>query len=281
MLLEELQSFSRVLMVVMHQPSQTIAQSTSQITKITNREPNEEARPLPTPSSAANAAIAPKANVAQAELPPARRHPLRFVWDMDADGHFVIASDEFLQLIGPRAGLLGRPWHEIAAELNLDPHNQVANAVASRETWSGITVFWPVSWPASPAGSGRTSELRLPVELSGLPVFDRDRNFRGYRGFGVCRDLTPMRRLTRPSDGAATAPRLASVDDSASLPHAESLNEAELNDAAAAASDDTRDANPALANVVPFRPAAPADPKTTPGLTPVERRAFREFRATG
>jgi len=29
----------------------------------------------------------------------------------------------------------------------------------------------------------------LPVELSGLPIFDRARNFAGYRGFGVCRDL--------------------------------------------------------------------------------------------
>ncbi|WP_038378733.1 hypothetical protein, partial [Bradyrhizobium elkanii] len=36
---------------------------------------------------------------------------------------------------------------------------------------------------------------RLPVELSGLPVFDRARNFAGYRGFGVCRDLDGLARL--------------------------------------------------------------------------------------
>jgi signal transduction histidine kinase len=119
----------------------------------------------------------------------------------------------------------------------------------------------------------------LPVELSGLPLFDRDRNFRGYRGFGVCRDLAPMRRPAQPSDGAATAPQHAPVDDSAatSPPHADSPNETDLNDVAAVASDDPQEANQALANVVPFRPAAPADPKTTLSLTPVERRAFREL----
>ena len=76
-----------------------------------------------------------------------RRHPLRFVWDMDADGRFNIASDEFLQLIGARAALLGRRWQDIAAELKLDPQDQVVAAVASRETWSGITVSWPILLP--------------------------------------------------------------------------------------------------------------------------------------
>ena len=75
----------------------------------------------------------------------------------------------------------------IAAELKLDPANQVARAMASRETWSGITVAWPVDDAAEP----------LPIELSGLPVFDRDRRFRGYRGFGVCRDIGRINQLVR------------------------------------------------------------------------------------
>ena len=28
-----------------------------------------------------------------------RRHPLRFVWQMDADGRFVVGSDEFVELM--------------------------------------------------------------------------------------------------------------------------------------------------------------------------------------
>ena len=117
-----------------------------------------------------------------------RRHPLRFVWQMDADGRFVVGSDEFIELMGPRTtAAFGRLWSEIAAELKLDPENQIARAVATHETWSGITVSWPVD----------DGGERLPVELSGLPVFDRDRTFRGYRGFGVCRDIARINHLAR------------------------------------------------------------------------------------
>ena len=57
-------------------------------------------------------------------------------------------------------------------------------AFATRATWSGITLNWPVD------GGGT-----LPVELSGLPIFDAARNFIGYRGFGVCRDFDAIARL--------------------------------------------------------------------------------------
>ena len=107
---------------------------------------------------------------------------------MDADGRFGVGSDEFIELVGPRTmAAFGRLWSEIAAELKLDPDNAVARAVASHETWSGIVVSWPVD----------DSSERLPVELSGLPVFDRDRSFRGYRGFGVCRDIDRINELAR------------------------------------------------------------------------------------
>ncbi|HLH94197.1 MAG TPA: HAMP domain-containing sensor histidine kinase [Xanthobacteraceae bacterium] len=107
-----------------------------------------------------------------------RRPPWRFVWHMDADQHFTIDSEEFLHLAGARtAALLGRPWAELAAALDLDPRGQIARALASRETWSGLSVAWPVENGGKP----------LTVELSGLPVYDRERVFGGYRGFGICR----------------------------------------------------------------------------------------------
>ncbi len=117
--------------------------------------------------------------------PKPRRHPLRFMWQMDADGRFSLGSDEFTRLIGARtAAGFGRLWSEIAETFGLDPDGRVLKAIATRDTWSGITLNWPVD------GGGR-----LPVELSGLPVFDRMRNFAGYRGFGVCRDLDGLARL--------------------------------------------------------------------------------------
>ena len=193
-----------------------------------------------------------------------RRHPLRFVWQMDADGRFVVGSDEFIALVGPKTtAAFGRTWSEIAAELKLDPDNQIARAVSSHETWSGIVIPWPVD---------ETSD-RLPVELSGLPVFDRDRSFRGYRGFGVCRDLARINQLARARRerpiGFMPSPETDDTAPSASQSPA----------AAEAATRPERPAPniaPAAANVVPFRQAPPAEPKA-PTLSPVERRAFREL----
>lgn len=117
--------------------------------------------------------------------PNTRRHPLRFMWQMDAEGRFSLGSDEFTRLIGARtAASFGRLWSEIAETFGLDPEGRIVKAIATRETWSGITLNWPVD-----GGGG------LPVELSGLPSYDRSRNFVGYRGFGVCRDLDGLARL--------------------------------------------------------------------------------------
>ena len=114
---------------------------------------------------------------------------------MDDGGRFTTGSDEFKSVIGPQtAASIGEPWSDIATKLGLDPEGQVARAIASRETWSGITVGFPVDG----------SDMRLPVEMSGLPVFDRDRNFLGYRGFGVCRDVA---RLNADRTGAPDRPR--------------------------------------------------------------------------
>jgi PAS domain S-box-containing protein len=181
--------------------------------------------------------------------PRERRHPLRFVWKMGEDGRFTLDSDEFIALIGPRAAAaIGRPWPEMAAELGLDPEGQVARAVATRDTWSGLSVSWPLDAGAE----------RLVVELSGLPVFDRDRMFRGYRGFGVCRDVARLAAAVerRRSASAASETVAASAARSAAAAGSGSLQRG-------------------AENVVPFRSAV-AEP-STPALSPVERSAFHEL----
>lgn len=134
------------------------------------------------------------------EKPPLdRRVPLRFVWQMDQNGRFTLGSDEFIEAIGSRTAMvLGRSWDEIAAELDLDPGNAVMRAIETRDTWSGIVVSFPIDG----------SDDRVQVELSGLPVYDRDRTFLGYRGFGVCRDIG---RLTQ-SGWIRRAPAFPAVD---------------------------------------------------------------------
>ena len=117
--------------------------------------------------------------------PQARRVPMRFTWQMDREGRFTLGSDEFKGLIGPRTtAVFGRPWREIAEIFGFDPAGRMMQAFASGVTWNGITLNWPVD------GGGT-----LPIELSGLPVFDAARNFIGYRGIGVCRDFDAIARL--------------------------------------------------------------------------------------
>lgn len=204
-----------------------------------------------------------------------RRHPLRFVWQMDADGRFVIGSDEFIELVGPRTmAAFGRPWSEIADALKLDANNEFARAVATRDTWSGVVVSWPVD----------ESEERLPVELSGLPVFDRDRTFRGYRGFGVCRDLARINQLARARRErpiglmpAQQAP--ASREDVCVQPPPVSTPDemAPPNEAASHPARPALTLATAAANVVPFRLSASQTEARSATLSAVERRAFREL----
>jgi signal transduction histidine kinase len=244
--------------------------------------PFAEAHPAAEVSSPAPAATAtppqasPKLNHAE---PAERRHPLRFVWQMDASGHFVIGSDEFVELMGPRtSAAFGRIWSEIAAALKLDPHDEVARAVATGETWSGIIVSWPVD----------DGGERLPVEMSGLPVFDRERKLRGYRGFGVCRDIGHINELVRtrrerpigfmpppekPPESEIAPAITASVPAAAAA-----IVTPPTTEPAAAAAPAAGPVAPSVApapNVVPFRPGGP-EPKA-PSLSPVERKAFRDL----
>src|SRR5580658_5506798 len=147
-----------------------------------------------------------------------RRHPLRFVWQMDAEGHFVIGSNEFTELVGPRTtAAFGRLWSEIAADLKLDPEDRIARAIATHETWSGIVLSWPVE----------EGNEWLPVELAGLPVFDSAREFCGYRGFGICRDIARINQLLRARHEPPVLFRIPDVTaEVAAIPAAETQSPA-------------------------------------------------------
>jgi PAS domain S-box-containing protein len=175
------------------------------------------------------------------ETSPAPERPLRFVWTMDAEEHFNLAAPTFAEAMGPpTAAAIGKPWREIAAALGLDPENRIANAVAARDTFSGIVIAWP-------SATGET----VSVELSGLPIFDRERSFKGYRGFGVCRDAA---HVAQASPAAPAAPIEAPKEPERPL----------------------LTVVPAVANVVPF----PGGPEKRAALTSVERSAFAEIAET-
>ncbi|RUM25971.1 PAS domain S-box protein [Rhizobium vallis] len=102
----------------------------------------------------------------------------RFVWKIDAEGRFNEVSHEFAEAVGPHASdIIGSAFSDIAALFNLDPDGKLAEALARRDTWSGKTILWPVEG----------TSLVVPVDLAALPTYTRNRDFDGFRGFGVVR----------------------------------------------------------------------------------------------
>jgi PAS domain S-box-containing protein len=249
------------------------------------------------PATAPEPAAAPPWPDEPSPGPP--QHPLRFTWRMNAEGRFLLDASEFTRLIGARtAACFERLMSETAGLLELDPDGRFVNAVATHDTWSGITLNWPFD------GSGR-----LPVELSGLPLWDRARNFAGYRGFGVSRGLDGLARLAalprneffnhppaprmqmpsavivQPNSAdivvtgsgnslAAVLPAKPDVASSDTLisPNAfETSRQTELEIAVETPKETSKETPK---NVLPFRPVS--EPKS-PALSPVENSAFNEL----
>ncbi|HEV2505731.1 MAG TPA: histidine kinase dimerization/phospho-acceptor domain-containing protein [Mesorhizobium sp.] len=104
--------------------------------------------------------------------------PVRFVWRTDEAGRFSAISPEFAAVVGDAAAdVIGRRFKDVATTFGFDPSGEIAGLLDRRDTWSGRSVAWPI------AGSS----LKVPVDLAALPVYDRNRNFEGFRGFGVAR----------------------------------------------------------------------------------------------
>lgn len=102
--------------------------------------------------------------------------PARFIWKTDAAGSFTELSPELGIIIGPNAAdVIGRRFAEVANVFGFDTDGAIAVLLQKRDTWSGKKLLWPVEG----------TNLRVPVELAALPVYSRDREFIGFRGFGL------------------------------------------------------------------------------------------------
>ncbi|WP_421871231.1 PAS domain S-box protein [Pararhizobium sp.] len=103
---------------------------------------------------------------------------VRFVWKIDADGRFSEISEEFATAVGPNsADITGQSFSELADRYHLDPGNTISELLKRRDTWSGKTIYWPVEG----------TSLQVPVDLAALPTYSRNREFDGFRGFGIVR----------------------------------------------------------------------------------------------
>ena len=139
------------------------------------------------PNSSSQSSSAPRSDVIA--LP---RRPVRFVFEMDAAGRIQHLSPQLQAVVGAeRAALIGRSFDEAGEAFGIVGAEAVARQLA-RGGWQGLPLEWPV---------GRTS-LRVPVELSGLPVYDAERRPRGFRGFGVIRLDTVSEAMLQQAERA-------------------------------------------------------------------------------
>ncbi|MEW6438100.1 MAG: ATP-binding protein [Pseudomonadota bacterium] len=104
------------------------------------------------------------------------RTNVRFLWRTDAADKVTELTPPLAEVVGKdAANILGRDFGDVAKYLDRAPDGPLARAFARHETFSGVEVLWPIAGAAA----------AVPVGLGGLPAFDRERNFDGYRGFGV------------------------------------------------------------------------------------------------
>ena len=103
---------------------------------------------------------------------------VRFAWTVDKSGVFRSVSQELADVVGPDASdVVGKSWGDVAIELQFDPDNEIGDLISSTDTWSGKTVLWPI----------QNTDMSVPVDLAGLPLFNAERAFQGIKGFGVIR----------------------------------------------------------------------------------------------
>ena len=104
------------------------------------------------------------------------RTNVRFLWRTDGTDKVTEITPPLAEVVGTEAAdILGKDFADVAKYLDQEPLGALARAFARRETFSGVEVLWPIAGAAA----------AVPVGLGGLPAFDRERHFDGYRGFGV------------------------------------------------------------------------------------------------
>jgi PAS domain S-box-containing protein len=115
----------------------------------------------------------------------------RFLWTLDEEGRFGPPHPILAAAVGANAPHRGETVEALLRRTELDGGGELVRVLAERRTFSGVSVGWPLS------GSGR----RRIVALSAAPLFGRQREFLGYRGFGLLGEEIDAAR----SDQADTA----------------------------------------------------------------------------
>ncbi len=133
---------------------------------------------------------------------------VRFAFTIDADGIFQSISPELSQSVGPNsADVEGRSWADVSTVFGFDRNGEIKNLLEKQDTWSGKTVLWPI----------QGTDLSVPIDLAALPVFDAERRFEGFRGFGIIR--MPDTLLDPEETGLALAGSTTEAGEFAGTPN--------------------------------------------------------------
>jgi len=125
---------------------------------------------------AAKTAAAAGAESGAAFVFDAGRLPARFGFRADAEGRFIYVSPELAEVVGPLYGAIaGRRFAALAQAWQMDQDGAVRALLQSGNPWSGQILAWPAEGTAQ----------RAQIALSALPVYGADRQFKGFRGFGL------------------------------------------------------------------------------------------------
>lgn len=228
------------------------------------REPNSPALHEAAPEPISPAPHFEPSTITDSEASVART--VRFAWRTDADGNFTSLSKELGEAVGkPASDVIGRTFRDVSNAFGLDTDGTIHRLMERRDTWSGRTVMWPLAGTA----------LKVPVDLAALPVYGRGKVFEGFRGFGIAR----MSETVVDPEGIGTvlltptpSAEVQAVEASPGEPETKldipDPFEGEL-PALEISKDHTRRASDKNLDWA-------ADDKA-PGLSPVERLAFREI----
>ncbi|GGH11477.1 hypothetical protein GCM10007036_08560 [Alsobacter metallidurans] len=163
----------------------------------------------PPPAFAATPAAEPEPALVDAAALRARfdgRALARFTWRTDAQGLLEDISSDFARVVGAHAPAIGADLADLRGFGAQDRDGALPAALARRQTFTGVDVVWPVE----------RAEGGVLVTLSGVPSFNRAREFQGYRGFGVVHldELVPLADEDAAPDAGASQP-LASIAEAA------------------------------------------------------------------
>lgn len=111
--------------------------------------------------------------------------PRRFLWKSDAQDRFVAVDAALADVVGTAAAnLIGSSVEQVAR--GLGDGEEWIRAIASRRSWSGVRITWPLADETGVAS----------ITLGALPTSDASGAFAGFNGYGLIH--IPQNRASEP-----------------------------------------------------------------------------------